>query len=39
MHSEDDLSYQRGWEWWLLAEAKKRNPDIKVRWHYGIMAA
>lgn len=30
MHSADDLDYKRGYEWWLMAEAKKRNPDIKL---------
>ena len=33
MHSADDLDYTRGYEWWLLAEAKKRNPNIKT---YGL---
>lgn len=28
MHSENDLDYNRGYEWWLMKEAKKRNPDI-----------
>lgn len=28
MRSEDDLSFNRGYEWWLMTEAKKRNPDI-----------
>lgn len=28
MHSADDLNFERGYEWWLLKEAKKRNPDI-----------
>ena len=23
MHAVDDLSYQRGYEWWLMTEAKK----------------
>ena len=30
MHSADDENYQRGYEWWLMREAKRRNPDIKV---------
>nr|XP_054766708.1 galactocerebrosidase-like isoform X2 [Lytechinus pictus] len=30
MHSPDDENYQRGYEWWLMKEAKKRNPDIKL---------
>jgi len=33
MHSADDLDYHRGYEWWLLQEAKKRNPEIKT---YGL---
>ena len=33
MHSADDLNYHRGYEWWLLSEAKKRNPAIKT---YGL---
>lgn len=33
MHSKDDLDYTRGYEWWLLKEAKKRNPNIKT---YGL---
>uniref|UniRef100_A0A3P9LK04 Galactocerebrosidase n=1 Tax=Oryzias latipes TaxID=8090 RepID=A0A3P9LK04_ORYLA len=28
MHYEDDENYFRGYEWWLMKEAKKRNPDI-----------
>ena len=27
-HYRDDLNCHRGYEWWLLEEAKKRNPDI-----------
>ena len=30
MHDADDLDYTRGYEWWLMGEAKKRNPDIKL---------
>ena len=30
MHSPDDLNFKRGYEWWLMKEAKKRNPDIKL---------
>ena len=33
MHEPWDENYHRGYEWWLLLEAKKRNPDIKV---YGL---
>jgi hypothetical protein len=25
---DDPAAYNRGWEWWLLEEAKKRNPNI-----------
>ena len=28
MRSRDDENYERGYEWWLMKEAKKRNPDI-----------
>jgi len=28
MHSRDDLNCNRGYEWWLLEEARKRNPMI-----------
>ena len=27
-HTRDDLNFERGWEAWLLQEAKKRNPAI-----------
>ncbi|BFY97610.1 hypothetical protein BsWGS_00650 [Bradybaena similaris] len=30
MHSSWDENYSRGYEWWLMVEAKKRNPDIKL---------
>nr|QFF91248.1 galactosylceramidase 2 isoform 2 [Potamotrygon motoro] len=30
MHYEDDANYFRGYEWWLMKEAKKRNPNIKL---------
>ncbi|KAK2182461.1 hypothetical protein NP493_353g05016 [Ridgeia piscesae] len=33
MHESWDENYQRGYEWWLMREAKKRNPDIKL---YGL---
>eukprot|EP00466_Bigelowiella_natans_P021206 jgi/Bigna1/91286/estExt_fgenesh1_pg.C_950041 len=33
MHSQDDLDLTRGYEWWLMKEAKARNPDIKL---YGL---
>jgi len=28
MRTRDDENYERGYEWWLMKEAKKRNPDI-----------
>ena len=28
MRSRDDENYQRGYEWWLMEEAKKRNRDV-----------
>lgn len=30
MHRADDENYQRGFEWWIMQEAKRRNPDIKL---------
>ncbi|EDQ92718.1 uncharacterized protein MONBRDRAFT_566, partial [Monosiga brevicollis MX1] len=33
MQFPGDENYQRGYEWWLMKEAKKRNPDIKL---YGL---
>ena len=30
MHTRDDLNCGRGYEWWLMCEAKKRNPDITL---------
>jgi galactosylceramidase len=30
MHSKDDLNYSRGYEWWLMSEARKRNPDLTL---------
>ena len=33
MHTADDLNYYRGYEYWLMAEAKKRNPMIRF---YGL---
>ena len=30
MHYRDDLSCERGYEFWLLEEARKRNPAIKT---------
>ncbi|XP_048249500.1 galactocerebrosidase-like isoform X1 [Haliotis rufescens] len=33
MHNSWEENYQRGYEWWLMGEAKKRNPNIKL---YGL---
>lgn len=33
MHEPWDENYERGYEWWILKEAKKRNPDILT---YGL---
>merc|ERR1712176_1169272 len=33
MHFNGDENFQRGYEWWLMKEAKKRNPNIKL---YGL---
>nr|XP_005990152.2 PREDICTED: galactocerebrosidase isoform X2 [Latimeria chalumnae] len=30
MHYADDENYFRGYEWWLMKEAKKRNPNITL---------
>jgi galactosylceramidase len=30
MHTRDDLNYHRGYIWWLLREAKKRNPNMTL---------
>lgn len=30
MHSRVDENYYRGYEWWLMREAKKRNPSITL---------
>src|SRR6185312_13536453 len=30
MHSRDDGNYSRGYEWWLMREAKKRNCEISL---------
>ena len=31
MRSRNDENYFRGYEWWLMAEAKKRNPVLDAR--------
>lgn len=28
MRSREDENYQRGYEWWLMTEAKRRNPNV-----------
>src|SRR5580704_9025572 len=28
MHSRNDKNYSRGYEWWIMREAKNRNPSI-----------
>jgi len=33
MHNKWEENYQRGYEWWLMKEAKKRNSNIKL---YGL---
>ncbi|MDC7682115.1 hypothetical protein PQU92_02440 [Asticcacaulis sp. BYS171W] len=30
MHTREDLNYQRGYTWWVLKEAKKRNPKLSL---------
>jgi len=30
MHTRNDLDYTRGYTWWILQEAKKRNPDLTL---------
>jgi galactosylceramidase len=30
MHTRDDLNYGRGYEWWLMREAVKRNPSLTL---------
>jgi hypothetical protein len=30
MHSATDENYDRGYEWWLMEQAKARNPNIKL---------
>ena len=33
MHYKSDENYERGYEWWLMKEAKKRNSNIQL---YGL---
>jgi len=30
MHDRNDLNVSRGYEWWLMCEAKKRNPALSL---------
>jgi galactosylceramidase len=30
MHSRDDLNYHRGYTWWILQQAKQRNPSLTL---------
>ncbi len=30
MHTANDENYNRGYQWWMMQEAKKRNPAIKL---------
>lgn len=30
MHTAHDQNFTRGYEWWLMSEAKARNPNIKL---------
>lgn len=30
MHSKGEGNFFLGYEWWLMKEAKKRNPNIKL---------
>jgi len=30
MHTRDDLDYNRGYTWWILKEARKRNPKLSL---------
>ncbi len=30
MHLRKDLNYSRGYEWWIMSEAKNRNPTITL---------
>jgi hypothetical protein len=33
MHTANDQNFHRGYEWWLMKQAKARNPNIKL---YGL---
>ncbi|MBZ5669558.1 MAG: galactosylceramidase [Acidobacteriia bacterium] len=30
MHAQNDENYKRGYEWWLMEQAKRRNPQIML---------
>jgi galactosylceramidase len=30
MHARDDLNYDRGYTWWVMTEARKRNPHLAL---------
>ena len=30
MHTRDDLDYSRGYMWWIMEEAKRRNPGLTL---------
>ncbi len=30
MHTRDDLNYTRGYTWWILREARRRNPGLML---------
>ena len=30
MHTANDLNFQRGYEWFLMKEAKRRNPSLTL---------
>jgi len=30
MHTRDDLDYNRGYTWWIMKEAKRRNPKLSL---------
>ncbi len=30
MHTPDDLNYQRGYMWWIIQQAKSRNPQLTL---------
>jgi len=30
MHMRSDENYRRGYEWWLMEQARERNPQIKL---------